>query len=132
MSFHGHVLWTELNTHHVEAAKAFYGAAFGWTFEAMPIADGSTYLLAKPVGAETPVAGIFEMSDPAFEGMPDHWLSYFGVADIDAALARVPALGGQILRPAWDIPDVGRIAIVRGATGAGEGWMMPPPGMRRG
>jgi predicted enzyme related to lactoylglutathione lyase len=129
MSFQGKIIWTELNTHHIEAAKTFYGAALGWSFDAMPMAGGGTYWIGKAPGAEMGTAGLFEMSGPNFEGMPDHWLTYFGHDDIDASLARLPELGGQILRPAWDIPNVGRIAIVRGASGAAEGWMTPAAGM---
>jgi predicted enzyme related to lactoylglutathione lyase len=131
MTAHGRILWTELNTRDPEKAKAFYGAAFGWTFQAMPMGEDGTYWLATAEGAEQPTVGMFQMSGPYFDGVPDHWLTYFGVDDIDARLAALPGLGGQILRPAWDIPGVGRIAIVRGASGAGEGWMTPPPGMAR-
>jgi predicted enzyme related to lactoylglutathione lyase len=129
MSHHGRILWTELNTHDSATAKAFYGAAFGWTFDAMPMADGGTYWIAKIPGDEKAIVGVFEMKGDQFVGMPDHWFTYFGLDDIDASLAKVPGLGGQIIRPAWDIPGVGRIAVVRGASGAGEGWMQPAPGM---
>jgi predicted enzyme related to lactoylglutathione lyase len=124
MQPHGRILWTELNTKHPEEAKAFYGAAFGWTFDGMPMENG-TYWLARIAGVEQPVAGIFTMHGPYFDGMPDHWLTYFGVSDIDASLADLPKLGGTLLRDIFHVPGVGRIAIVRGATGAGEGWMQP-------
>jgi predicted enzyme related to lactoylglutathione lyase len=42
---------------------------------------------------------------------------YFEVADVDAALARVPALGGTIVEPAQDTP-YGRLARVADRTGA--------------
>ena len=129
MSSHGHFLWNELNTHHVDRAKAFYEATIGWTFVPMPMGEGMTYWLAK-VG-ETSVAGFFEMSGPYFEGVPDHWLPYLGVDDVDARIAKLPEAGGTVLRAPWDIPGVGRIAIVKDATGAVAGWMTPPPGMQR-
>jgi predicted enzyme related to lactoylglutathione lyase len=129
MSFHGKIIWTELNTHDVDKAKGFYGAAFGWSFDAMPTPYGGTYWIGKAAGAAMGTAGLFAMSGPAFEGMPDHWLTYFGIENIDDALEKVAGLGGQVVRPAFDIPNVGRIAIVRGASGAVEGWMQPLPGM---
>lgn len=129
MQMHGRIIWTELNTRDVEKAKVFYGAAFGWTFKAMPMGDGATYWLALAEGADQATAGMFVMSGDYFDGVPDHWLTYFGVDDIDERLARLPELGGQILRPIFNVPGVGRIAIVRGGTGAGEGWIQPemPP-----
>ena len=33
--------WNELTTHDVDQAKAFYAAVGGWTFEDMPMPDGS-------------------------------------------------------------------------------------------
>jgi predicted enzyme related to lactoylglutathione lyase len=43
---HGHFHWNELMTRNPEQAKSFYGAAIGWTFEPMPMPDG-TYWVAK-------------------------------------------------------------------------------------
>ena len=53
---HGHFYWNELMTRDVERAKKFYADAIGWTFEAMPMPDG-TYWVAK-MGDE-PVGGLF-------------------------------------------------------------------------
>jgi uncharacterized protein len=38
---HGHFHWNELMTRNPEQAKSFYGATVGWTFEAMPMPDGT-------------------------------------------------------------------------------------------
>ena len=67
---HGNFVWNELYTRDVEAAKAFYAATVGWTFEGMPMLhQNRTYWLAK--AGDKPVAGILDMrgivpdSDPA-------------------------------------------------------------------
>jgi len=65
---HGQFHWNELMTRDVARAKKFYGDAMGWTFQSMPMPDGGTYWLAN-VG-DTPVAGIFEISGPGYEGVP--------------------------------------------------------------
>ena len=56
MATNGSFNWNELMVRDVEAAKRFYGATLGWTFEAMEGGDGPTYWIAK-VGDES-VAGI--------------------------------------------------------------------------
>ena len=57
---HGSFVWRELYTRDVEAAKAFYGALLGWTFEGVPMPDNNqTYWLAR--SGEAPVAGILDM-----------------------------------------------------------------------
>jgi predicted enzyme related to lactoylglutathione lyase len=121
MASHGEFVWNELHTRDVERAKAFYAATIGWTYDAMPMAEGGTYWIAK-VG-EAMAGGIFAMVEPRFEGVPEHWFSYVEIDDVDARVALVAAAGGKVHREPWDIPGVGRVAIVEDAGGAVSGWM---------
>jgi predicted enzyme related to lactoylglutathione lyase len=122
---HGSFYWNELMTHDVEKAKAFYAAAIGWSFEGMPMPDIGTYWVAQQDGRA--VGGIMAMVADVPAGTPSHWLCYLAVDDIDARLREVAAAGGQICRPAFDVPGVGRIAIVADPTGAVMGWITPTP-----
>ncbi len=123
-SEHGHFHWNELMTWKREAAKTFYAETLGWSFEAFPMADGGDYAVCMMDG--TPVGGMMEMKDGmGFDGVPDHWFAYIAVDDIDARLEKVAASGGSILRPAFEVPMVGRIAIVRDAAGSAIGWITP-------
>jgi predicted enzyme related to lactoylglutathione lyase len=119
---HGSFYWNELMTRDAEAAKKFYGDTIGWTFDAMPMPDG-TYWVAKMGG--TPVGGIFTMNGPAFEGLQEHWVSYIAVDDVNARLKKLTAAGGKVHRDPFDIPNVGRIAIVEDPGGAVMAWMTP-------
>jgi hypothetical protein len=47
------------------------------------------------------------------------------VDDVDASCAKVQELGGRVLKPAFEVPGVGRIAIVRDPTGAALGIITP-------
>jgi hypothetical protein len=58
-------------------------------------------------------------------GVSDCWFSYIAVDDIDARLERVAEAEGSIERPAFDIPGVGRVAIVRDRAGSAVGWITP-------
>lgn len=119
---HGTFYWNELMTHDVERAKAFYRDAIGWTFEAMAMPDG-TYWVAKV--DDKAVGGIFEMHGADFEGVPDHWMSYLAVDDIDARVAKAVSAGATVCRAAFEVPGVGRIAILREPGGAAVGWITP-------
>ena len=119
---HGTFYWNELMTHDPERAKAFYGEAIGWTFDAMAMPNG-TYSVAK-VG-DKPVGGIFTMAGPDFEGVPEHWMAYLTVDDVDARVAKAVAAGATVCRPAFDIPTIGRVAMLRGPGGAMIGWITP-------
>jgi uncharacterized protein len=122
MSQHGHFYWNELMTHDVERAKKFYATTVGWTFDTMATPNG-TYWLAKD--GDTPVAGMFPMSGPSFSGMPEQWVSYLAVDDVDARLEKATAAGAKVMQPPFDVPGVGRIAIMREPGGAMVAWITP-------
>ena len=121
---HGHFHWNELMTRNREAAKAFYSETLGWTYDAFPMADGGDYAVCMMNGQ--PVGGILEIKpEPGMDHVPDCWFAYIAVDDIDARLEKVAAAGGAIERPAFDVPGVGRIAIVRDKAGSSIGWITP-------
>jgi predicted enzyme related to lactoylglutathione lyase len=125
MSSHGHFHWNELLTADVERAKRFYQDTIGWTFEPMPMADGATYWVAK-VGDQR-VGGIFPTDRPPYQGVPESWMSYLAVDDVDARVNKAVAAGAKLMRPIFDVPGVGRIAILTEPGGAGVGWITPVP-----
>jgi uncharacterized protein len=119
---HGNFYWNELLTRDVEKAKAFYGGVIGWAFEAMPMATG-TYWVAKM--GDKPVGGLFPLTSPPFDGVPEAWMSYLAVDDVDARVKKAETAGAQLMRPIFDIPGVGRIAMLTEPGGAGIGWSTP-------
>jgi uncharacterized protein len=119
---HGHFYWNELMTRDPEKAKAFYGSTVGWQFEGMPM-EGGTYWICKE--GDTPVGGIFDMNAPEFADLPPHWFAYLAVDDVDARVARAIPTGAKLLRPIFDVAEVGRIAIVEDPVSAVLGWITP-------
>jgi hypothetical protein len=126
MTAHGHFHWNERLTRDIERAKRFYQETIGWTFAPMPTADSGTYWLAS-IDGSPPVAGLFPMDEPQFKDIPEHWMSYLAVDDVDARVRKAVDAGARLMRPIWDIPNVGRIAILTEPGGAGVGWMTPAP-----
>jgi uncharacterized protein len=120
---HGTFYWNELMTRDVERAKKFYTTTVGWSFGAMPTPDGSTYWLAKI--DDEPVAGIFDISGPEYGQVPESWMAYLAVDDVDARVQKAVKAGAKLMKPAFDVPGVGRIAILMEPGGAGNGWMTP-------
>jgi predicted enzyme related to lactoylglutathione lyase len=120
---HGKFCWNELNTRDVERAKRFYADTLGWSFEAMPMDEGMTYWLIN-MGDES-VGGIFDISDPSYKDLPESWLSYIAVDNVDARVAKAVRAGAKVMKPAFDVPGVGRIAILLEPGGAAVGWMTP-------
>ena len=119
---HGRFHWNELMTRDVERAKKFYAAALGWSFSAMPM-PGGTYWLAEMDGE--PVAGLFDISGGEYKGVPESWMPYIAVDDVDARVKKATKAGAKVMKKAFDVPGVGRIVILLEPGGAGVGWMTP-------
>ena len=120
---HGKFYWNELMTRDVARAKNFYADTLGWGFDSMPMPSGGTYWIAK-IGDE-PVGGLFDISGPEYQGVPETWMPYIAVDDVDARLTKAVASGATVMKPAFDVPGVGRIAILLQPGGGGIGWMTP-------
>jgi uncharacterized protein len=125
MTAHGAFHWNELMTRDAKKAKDFYGKTLGWTYEDMPMGE-MTYTIIKSNGQM--VGGMMEMKAPGFDGVPEHWMSYIAVDDVDKRIKMLKAEGGKVMREPWDAGGVGRIAIVSDSNGAAQGWMTPADG----
>lgn len=123
MAPHGHFHWNELLAHDVERAKRFYADTVGWSYLSMPTDTGDNYWVAKI--DDKPVAGIFPLDKPGFEDMPERWMSYLAVDDVDARVTKAVAAGAKLMRPIFDVRGVGRIALLTEPGGAGIGWITP-------
>jgi len=106
--------WFELMTTDVAGAEAFYKGIFGWETEKVPM-EGGEYTIIKVDGKG--VGGMME--HPAeCRGMPPSWDTYVTVDDVDAVAGRAESLGGKVLRPPMDIPNVGRFCVIQDPQGA--------------
>lgn len=120
---HGAFVWNELLTNDVEAAKTFYARVVGWTFKPAPMPEGGTYWLAEIDGK--PVAGIMAMPQGMPPHIPPHWFEYLEVDDVDSRLKLIIEAGGAMMRPSFDVSDVGRLGFVADNSGAALGLMTP-------
>ena len=123
---HGAIWWSELMTRDVPAALAYYRDTFGWRFERSQTGPGGAYHVALAHGRS--VAGIADMTAmPGTEDQPPRWLVYIAVDDVDAATNATAMAGGHVLRHPFEVPGVGRLAVVSDPTGAVLGLMTPAP-----
>jgi predicted enzyme related to lactoylglutathione lyase len=117
-------VWNELNTRDVDAAKAFYGAAFGWSFEDQEFEGMGTYTTFK--AGEGAGGGMFDMTGRVPDEVPANWLVYFAVDDTDATISKLEELGGGVNMGPVDI-SVGRFAVVHDPFGAVFAVIKPNP-----
>jgi uncharacterized protein len=125
MTAFGAFHWNELMTRDIAKAKDFYKKTLGWTYEDMSMGDTmyGTYTMIN--SGDQQVGGMFDIGGPMFEGQPEAWFTYIAVDDLDKRLKKVKEAGGSVMREPWDVPGVGRIAIVQVPGGATQGWMVP-------
>ncbi len=110
--------WIDLATPDIAAAKQFYGALFGWSFEDASTDDPQNPYVMVELGGKA-VAGMMSLSEEmAAGGMPPVWSTYVTVADIDASAAKVGDLGGAVMQEPFDVMDAGRMAVLADPTGA--------------
>ena len=63
------------------------------------------------------VGGVLPMTGPQFEGVPASWTIYYGVKDIEKAVAKAKEAGGQVYKEITSIP-AGKFAVIGDASGA--------------
>jgi hypothetical protein len=113
----GTFCWIELATSDSEGARAFYAELLGWGVEDVDMGALGTYTLLQLDSND--IAGLYALSDEQKQrATPPHWLSYVRVEDADASVERVSELGGDVMVGPFDVPNVGRMAIVRDPTQA--------------
>jgi predicted enzyme related to lactoylglutathione lyase len=109
--------WVDLATSDATAAKAFYGALFGWVYDDLPVGDDAVYSMATIRGRNA-AAISSQQPEQAAAGVPPHWQMYITVADVDAAAALVEGAGGSVHVPPFDVMEAGRMAVLQDPTGA--------------
>jgi len=113
----GSFCWIELSTSDQNAAKKFYESIFGWTANDFPMGPDGVYTMFQLAGRDTGAAATLRPEQLAAK-VPPHWMLYIAVQSADSAVDRAAKAGGKILMPAFDVMDVGRMAVIQDPTGA--------------
>ncbi len=101
--------WYELLTPDLPAARCFYNAITGW--EESPWCDDTYDVWTAQDGV---VCGALAMPP----GVQQSWLGYVAVDDVDAVVQRAERLRGTVVKPATDLPNMGRFAVLADPQGA--------------
>lgn len=118
--------WNELLTRDIEAAKPFYSAVFGWSYDEMDMGPMGTYNVIQG-GENNGWGGLMSMPPDMPEMVPNHWMVYFTVTDLEATMAKVTAAGGMVGNGPIDIPGIGRSAVIHDPKGGSFTVLEPAP-----
>ena len=114
----GTPIWYEQMSKDPLAARRFYADVVGWQIDEEPPA-GSAMDYRMISAGDGLVGGVFTLTDDMCrQGAAPCWMMYVGVDDVDACVAAIASAGGAVHLPAFDIPNVGRIAMVADPQGA--------------
>jgi len=103
--------WNELSSTDPKASCAFYTSLFGWTYDTMNMGQGDYHVIK--VG-DAAVGGVMTQQQPG----PAMWGAYVTVASCDATVEQAKGLGATVCAGPFDIPTVGRMAVLQDPQGA--------------
>jgi hypothetical protein len=109
--------WAELSARGVADVIPFYQRVFGW--EVKPSGTPEQQYTEFAVEGES-FAGATEMNPMAPADMPNYWLVYFTVDDVDASHRKALENGAHEMLSPIDFPG-GRMAIISDPQGAAFG-----------
>ncbi len=100
----GQIVWHDLMTDDVAAARTFYTALLDWRID-----DHGLIHVGEPH------IGCIQAARP---GERTRWIPYLEVSDPDAMAVQAVAAGATLIVPGTDIPNVGRFAELADPEGA--------------
>jgi uncharacterized protein len=111
----GKVIWTDLLTPDIAAAKQFYSGVFGWTFRDAHVGQAEysvAYLNGRPVG------GLLQRSAAAAVHGQPAWLTFISVRDVDVATRTAVEHGAKVVFEPKNYAPRGRQAVFADPDGA--------------
>jgi uncharacterized protein len=112
----GTIAWVDLTVPDAPQLREFYAAVTGWVPEALSMGDYDDYVMNAPVSG-TATAGVCH-SRGANADLPQHWIVYIIVDDLDKRLAECRARGGDVIAGPKSMGGTARYAVIRDPAGA--------------
>jgi len=111
----GSIVWTDLTIPNATEVKDFYKSVIGWDSQDFSLGDYNDYVVCNE-GTENAVAGICHAKG-SNANIPPVWLVYVSVANVEESVAKVKALGGEVLEGPR-LMDGNNFAIIKDPAGA--------------
>ncbi|MCO1577267.1 VOC family protein [Crossiella sp. SN42] len=111
--------WIDVRSPDLAQTRSFYMSLFDWSARVSSEGSGGYTVFTKGGKA---VAGAGQLLAPS---QATAWRTFVLVDDAEATTARVEPAGGQVLFPAGDLADTGRIGVFTDRAGAEVGVWEP-------
>lgn len=114
----GCIVWHDLLTNDIAGARHFYAELLGWEYQVEHASD----CVWQAGEADYPLIIAHGEAHGGFveagQNVSPQWVAYAQVEDVNTIAAQAKALGATIARAPFDVPGVGRSAVLRDPQGA--------------
>jgi hypothetical protein len=111
--------WFEVYSKSPKEAGDFYHNAIGLDIAPETNSDRKSDFVLSSAGH--PRGGVAPTPEEGSDNLKPAWLGVIRVADLDATLAKVPSLGGEVVMPPRSVEYGSRFAIILDSTGGTVG-----------
>lgn len=99
-----------------EEVRDFYSAVLDWGYMALDVGGREDYVMTNSESGD-PAAGICHQAGD-IEGLPQQWLVYVTVDDLDDSITACNEHGGKVVFGPRDSETMGRWCVVEDPAGA--------------
>ena len=114
----GSVGWMDLTVPDAPRLRDFYQDVTGWTPSEHSMGDYADYVMSDAGGK--PVSGVCHARG-GNASLPPQWLIYITVENLDRAMDRCRAGGGEVINGPRQAGEHGRFCVIRDPAGAAVG-----------
>jgi len=111
----GKIGWVDLTTENAEEIRDFYEKVTGWKPQALSMGDYDDYVMLSP--SDDPISGICHKKGNN-KDLPNNWLIYITVEDIEKSVDQCIALGGKVILSPKNYGDNAKYCIIEDPSGA--------------
>lgn len=112
----GIIKWVDLTVDDTENVRDFYSAVVGWQSTGLDVGGYDDYVMTQPDTGDI-AAGICHQAGE-IKGLPQQWLVYVKVDDLDDSIAACNEHGGKVVFGPKDSETMGRWCVVQDPAGA--------------
>lgn len=112
----GLIKWADLTVDNAESVRDFYAAVVGWQAIGLPVEGREDFLMVNRQTGDAAAAICHQAG--SLEGLPQQWLIYVTVEDLDDSIAACAEQGGRVVFGPCESETLGRWCVVEDPAGA--------------
>jgi predicted enzyme related to lactoylglutathione lyase len=112
----GVISWMDLCVDDADRVRDFYMDVVGWKTMDISMGDYNDYCMLSPSDGQVRSGICHNRGSNA--GIPNAWMLYINVMDLDARMERVKALGGEVIYGPRKMGEKAQYCIIRDPGGA--------------